>query len=226
MVSILPLLLFISSLAAEAQQPRSFLYGGFAMNQFSGDLQADYNAYTGSFLVGVQLNRSKRLNGSFGISYGKISSENSEYRFSPDPTASPNRFFSSSLFTIQYELHVNMLKKENYILYLSQGIGLARYKPEDDLGNSLLNRYTTRAPNETYGNSSIMLPSRLGFMYLLPNAWGLGLEAGYLNTLTDYLDNIGQWGNRKGNDNVLQFSFKVYAPLKRPTATVTAKNSP
>ena len=213
LAGILLVLLFAISQMAEAQQPTAFLYGGFGMNKVRSDLQSDYSAYTGSFMLGVQLNRSKRLNGSFAISYGQISDENSQYTYSGDVQAKPNRFFSSSLFTIQYDLHVNILKKENYILYLSQGIGLARYKPEDELGNSLQDRYTSRAANETYGNSSIMLPSKLGFTYLLPNAWGLGLEAGYLNPMTDYLDNISQWGNKKGNDNVLLFSFKVYAPL-------------
>lgn len=200
---------------AEAQQPSSFLYGGFGMNQYRGDLQSAYSAYTGSFMLGLQLNRSKRLNGSFGLSYGQISGENSRYLFSGDAEANPNRFFSSSLITAQYDLHVNILKKKSYILYLSQGIGLARFKPEDELGNPLQERFTTRAASETYGNSSIMLPSKLGFIYLLPHHWGLGLEAGYLNPMTDYLDNIGQWGNKKGNDNVLLFSFKVYVPLKK-----------
>ena len=214
-LGILLMLLLAGSMVAEAQQPTSFLYGGFSMNQVRSDLQSEYSAYTGSFMLGIQLNRSKRLNGSFGISYGKVSDENSQYTYSGDAQARPNRFFNSSLFTIQYDLHVNILKKKNFILYLSQGIGLARYKPEDELGNPLQDRYTTRAANETYGNSSIMLPTKLGFVYLLPNAWGLGLEAGYLNPMTDYLDNISQWGNKKGNDNVLLFSFKVYAPLRR-----------
>ena len=108
-----------------------------------------------------------------------------------------------------------MLKKERYILYLSQGLGLLRYKPEDDLGRPLQERYESRPLNETYGNSTIMLPSKLGALYLLPNQWGIGLEAGYLNPLTDYLDNISQWGNKEGNDNVLQFQLRVYVPLKR-----------
>ena len=212
---ILLLLALAAAPPLQAQEALSFIHAGFAMNQFRGDLQAAHPAYTASLQLGVQFNRSKRLNGSLGVGYGTISGQNSQYRYSGDEFATPNRFFSSSIFTVQYDLHLNILKKENYILYLGQGIGLLRYQPEDDLGRALLERYDTRAPNETYGNSSIILPTKLGALYLFPNQWGIGLEAGYLNTLSDYLDNISQWGNKKGNDNVLQFQLRIYAPLKK-----------
>lgn len=201
--------------ALQAQQPLSFIHAGFAMNQFRGDLQAAHPAYTASLQLGLQLNRSKRLNGNLSIGYGTISGQNSQYQFSGDELATPNRFFSSSFLSVQYDLHLNILKKEKYMLYLSQGIGLLRYQPEDDLGRPLQDRYETRPPSETYGNSTVMFPTKLGALYLLPNQWGLGLEAGYLNPLTDYLDNVSQWGNKSGNDNVLQLQLRVLVPLKR-----------
>lgn len=198
---------------SQAQQAPSFGYGGFSINQYLGDLNTTPARYTGSLQLGIQLNRKKRLNGSFGISYGSITGQNSQYVYEGEQDATPNRFFSSSVFTIQYDLHLNILKKERYILYLSQGFGVLRYNPEDGLDKSLQERLETRAPNETYGNSSVMLPTNLGFIYLLPNQWGLGLQAGYLNPLTDYLDNIGQWGNKSGNDNLLNFRFALYVPF-------------
>lgn len=216
---LLTLLLCISgTYSLQAQQPLSFVHAGFSMNQYRGDLQAAYPGFTGSLQLGIQLNRSKRLNGSLAIGYGTISGQNSQYRFAGDEMATPNRFFSSSFLSVQYDLHLNILKKEHFMLYLSQGLGLLRYQPEDDQGRSLQDRYETRPPNETYGNSAIMLPTKLGALYLLPNQWGVGLEAGYLNPLTDYLDNISQWGNDSGNDNVLQLQLRVYAPLKRREA--------
>ena len=196
-----------------AQKPTAFGYGGFSINQYLGDLSTTPARYTGSLQLGVQLNRKKRLNGSLGISYGTITGQNSHYVYEGQEDATPNRFFSSTVFTIQYDLHLNILKKENYMLYLSQGFGLLRYQPQDDLDRSLQERFETRAANESYGNSSVMLPTNIGFIYLLPNKWGLGLQAGYLNPLTDYLDNIGQWGNKSGNDNLLKFRFAVYVPF-------------
>lgn len=198
-----------------AQQPVSLVFGGFSMNQYLGDLQSPYAKYTGAFSLGVQLNRNKRLNGSIELSYGHITGQDSDYTFTGDEQASPNRFFSSTLFAAHYNLHLNIVRRENFSLYLSQGLGLLRYMPEDGLGRRLQERYNTRAANENYSNSSIMLPSNVGMMYLLPNQWGLGLQAGYLNPLTDYLDNISQWGNRSGNDNVLRLRFAVYVPLVR-----------
>ena len=197
-----------------AQQPAAMGYGGFSVNQYLGDLNTPYAKYTGSLAIGLQLNRKKRFNGSVGVSYGRVNGQNSMYDFEGNEQATPNHFFSSSIFTIHYDLHWNILKKEKYMLYLSQGFGMLRYKPEDDLDRSLLDRYETRAPNETYSNTSIMLPSSLGLIYFLPNHWALGIQAGYLNPLTDYLDNIGLWGNKKGNDNVLRFRFAIYVPLE------------
>ena len=207
-------LLLSGAFIARAQQPGSFLYGGFSMNQYRGDLQTGHPKYTGSVQLGLQLNRKKRLNGNFELSFGHLTGQNSMYVFNGDEQAMPNKFFSSSIFTLQYNLHLNILKKENYILYLSQGFGIIRYKPVDGLDRNLTDRFETRAPNETYSNTSVMLPTNLGLLYLLPNQWGLGLQAGYLNPLTDYLDNIGRWGNKSGNDNVLQFRFAVYAPFR------------
>lgn len=209
------LLCTIGSYSLQAQQPLSFVHAGFSMNQYRGDLQADYPGFTGSLQLGIQLNRSKRFNGSLTIGYGTISGQNSQYRFYGDETATPNRFFSSSFFSVQYDLHLNLLKKRQYLLYLSQGLGLFRYQPEDDRGRSLQDRFETRPSNETYGNSAVMLPTKIGALYLLPNQWGVGLEAGYLNPLSDYLDNISLWGNDSGNDNVLQLQLRVYVPLKR-----------
>ena len=206
------LLLFFQE--GKAQQPAAMGYGGFSINQYLGDLNTPNTKYTGSLALGLQLNHKKRFNGSFGISYGKVTGQNSMYDFEGNDQASPNLFFSSSIFTLNYDLHWNILKKEKYIFYLSQGFGILIYKPLDGMDRNLLDRFETRAPNETYSNTSVMLPSNLGFIYFLPNHWALGLQAGYLNPLTDYLDNISQWGNKKGNDNVLKFRLAVYVPLK------------
>lgn len=199
---------------SSAQQPVSFLYGGFSMNKYTGDLQTSNPKYTGSIFLGLKLNRKKRLNGNFEVSYGTITGQNSSYLFEGDEQAAPNLFFTSSIFTLQYNLHINILKKEHYLFYVSQGFGIIRYQPQDEWERNLLDNFNTRAPNETYSNTSAMLPTNLGFIYLLPNHWGLGLQGGYLNPLTDYLDNIGQWGNKKGSDNVLQFRFSLYVPFK------------
>jgi hypothetical protein len=183
------------------------------MNQYLGDLQASFPVYTGAVSLGMQLNRGKRLNGSFELSYGSISGQDTDYTYSHDETATPNPFFSSTIFGAHYNLHFNILKKKTYTLYLSQGLGLLRYMPVDDLGRKLQDRFETRAANEVYSNSSIMLPSNLGLMYLLPNQWGLGMQLGYLNSITDYLDNISQWGNKSGNDNILRVRFAVHVPI-------------
>lgn len=183
------------------------------MNQYKGDLQTPFPKYTGTATLGFKLNRKKLLNGNFEITFGSITGQNSNYLFNGDEQASPNLFFYSSIFSFQYHLHLNLLKKKNHLLYLSQGFGIIRYQPLDEQDRPLLDQYHTRAPNESFGNTAAMLPASLGYIYLLPNQWGLGLQGSYLNPLTDYLDNIGLWGNKPGNDNLLQFRFAVYVPM-------------
>jgi hypothetical protein len=63
-----------------------------------------------------------------------------------------------------------------------------------------------------------MLPTQVGAIYLLPNQWGIGIQAGLLNPLTDYLDNIKELGNRSGNDNVMQTRLLLYVPLNTTAA--------
>ncbi|MCZ6900504.1 MAG: hypothetical protein O7F74_09725, partial [Bacteroidetes bacterium] len=56
-----------------------------------------------------------------------------------------------------------------------------------------------------------------------PNGFGFGLQTGYLNTTTDFLDNISQWGNKKGNDNVLVTKFSFVISLNKQSGEATTE---
>lgn len=98
------------------------------------------------------------------------------------------------------------------MVYLSQGIGFIHFSPEDDEGNSLADLPNTREDQETYRQESFMLPTNVGVLYLLPNQYGVSVQAGFYNPMTDYLDNISQLGD-SGNDNILAIRFAFYIPL-------------
>jgi hypothetical protein len=113
-----------------------------------------------------------------------------------------------------YEIRINILKKESFCFYVSPGISLLRFDSKDEFKNSYSNQFATRAKGEEYSNISLMLPVKVGGTYYLTNGYGIGMDAGFLNPLTDYIDNISQWGNKTKKDNLLQLNLLLYIPLK------------
>ena len=211
---LLLLLLLLCVTGVQAQTPSRYFWAGTSANNYTGDLDDGLAHFKPGAHIGLKLNRGKRLNGSFALGIGMLSGQ--DPNFKPDVAAplSPNKYFSTTFFTLDYSLQYHLIKKERYWLYVSQGIGLFRYNPMDDQDRSLLDLGNTRPADETYGNISLQLPTSLGAAYFLPNQWGLGLQASYLNPLTDFIDNIGSLGTNKGNDNVLQFRLMVMVPVK------------
>lgn len=208
-------ILYLAAFCANAQEVRSFLQLGTSANAYRGDLQNSFDKWSSSFHAGLQLNTKHRFNGSFGISIGSITGQNLNPEFQPleNTRLRPNKFFRTSIITAQYNLHLNLLKTNEWIIYLSQGFGIIRFNPKDEFKNDLLDMIDTRAANEAYTNVAIMFPTQAGVMYLLKNDFGFGIQAGLLNTMTDYLDNISDLGTRTGNDNLLMIRFSLFAPL-------------
>lgn len=203
-------LTFMSLLQAQAQAPRKWLHTGVSMVSYKGDLSS-YEGFSSAFHVGIQFNKKKRLNGGFNLGFGSVTGENRSFTTDiPDKT--PNRFFKTNFFYVNYDLHINIVKRDNFILYLSQGVGFLRFTPTDQFGNNLSDQIETRADDETYRNATLMAPTKLGAIYLLPNYFGVAAEAGLFNTGTDYLDNISELGE-SGNDNLLAFRLSFFIPL-------------
>lgn len=198
-----------------ARMPVRFLEIGAGANAYRGDLTKRYEKWSSAVHIGLLLNRRERLNGHLNLAIGTLTGQNPAYQFDGEPGAasSPNRFFRTSFFTLNYDLHFNILKTHHWMVYVSQGIGIIRFRPKDDLGNSLQENLATRPPDEIYTNVSLVLPSQAGITYLLANGYGVGLRGGWLNQQTDYVDNISQWGNRKKKDNTLWVRFQFMVPL-------------
>lgn len=206
--------LILPVISLQAQGPSRYIWGGLSANNYRGDLQDGLPHYGPGIHLGLKLNRAHRLNGSFGIGFGSLNGQDPDFSSPAMAGVQPNQWFSTHFLSLDYSLQYHLIKKERYFIYISQGIGLIRYNPKDEQDQELLPQRSTRAAEETYGNISLQLPTAVGLTYLLPNQWGLGLQASYLNTLTDYLDNIGSLGSKKGNDNVLQVRLMLFVPLQ------------
>ncbi|MBL6448653.1 hypothetical protein JMN32_20240 [Fulvivirga sp. 29W222] len=209
-------LLLISTVYCNAQDTTSMWFHiGTSVNAYHGDLEGK-KKYTSSIHVGLRLNKKKKLNGNINIGGGTLNGEDRNFTFDSNqtPLPTPNRFVKTNFFYINYDLQYNIIKKKNLIAYISQGIGMIRFTPKDSEGNNLADLPETRAGQETYRQESLMLPTNIGVIYLLPNQYGVSLQTGFYNTLTDYLDNISSLGDSGNNDNILAVRFAFYAPIK------------
>ena len=225
---IIILLICLGQLTAFAQQPKEILVVGFGANAYNGDLGDRFDKWGSFFSVGVKLNHKYRLNGNLSIGIGSITGQEVGYTFngpSVDP-ATPNTFFKTRVLTVNYDLHYNFIKKGPWIVYISQGLGLVSYIPKDEFSEDLVDQSSTRVPNETYGSTSIVAPTQIGAFYLLSNGLGFGFQTGFLNTLTDYLDNVSQWGNQGGNDNILIAKFSLLVSLNKKPADLGLSGEP
>lgn len=187
---------------------------GISHNAYRGDLGGAYQRGGLAVHLSYMFSHSKKLHGGLHAAAGRFSG----YELSgasPDFEAEvlPNTSFSTTFFSIHYALQYDIIRREHWLLYVSQGLGLIRFTPEDEFGNALPDLPETRAEGESYGSAAAILPTQIGIDYFLPNQLGIGLKLGWLNTTTDYLDNISQLGDKAGNDNVLQVLLQLHIPL-------------
>ena len=208
--------MFLNELCAQdEQEKKKEIFFGVGPSAYKGDLSNSFDKWSMVFHLGIKFNRFKKLNGNFALTIGSIVGQNINYNYQDgsSPTPSPNRFFTTQMVGLNYELHYNFINSEKLKVYAAQGIGVLRFDPQDEFNDSLIDQFSTRASNETYGTITLMLPTQIGVLYTLPNQYSVGMQAGFVNTLTDYLDNISAWGNKKGNDNIFSVKFEIHIPV-------------
>ena len=200
---------------ALAQTPDKFLLIGGSANAFRGELNQYYNRFKPAVHATLQFNEKKRFNGAINLQVGQLQMQSpmQTIQVPENATASVANSVETSFIGLNYDLHFNFIKTDNWILYISQGIGLLRFEPKDAAGNGLVNNTTTRAPQEEYSQISLMLPTSLGAQYVFKNGYGIGAQAGLMNPTTKYLDNLEDLAGNQQSDNVLQFRFSFIAPL-------------
>lgn len=205
-------LLFLP-LTAFCQVPEvtKFFELGISPVSYKGDLSQGYEKWTSAFHVGLKRNNKERLNGHFNLMIGTVTGQNINYTYPSNSI--PNNFVKTSLVSINYDLQVNLIKKKNFILYVSQGLGLVRFTPKDEEGNKLVDKFNTRAKNETYNTITVFFPHSIGCMFFLPNNYGVGIQWGRFSPATDYLDNISQLSSYKKPDNIMAVKFTILAPI-------------
>lgn len=207
-IGIFLLLIPFCGIAQEA--PRAWLSTGPSLLSYTGDLN-HYQQVNAGYSLGILLNRKEKWNGRINLSFGRLNGEDRLLNIPPG-TLAPNDYFRTSFFALNYSLHYNMVKTDTWQVYLSQGIGIFRFTPKNADGEDLSEKPDTRAPGETFRNLTVMLPTMAGAGYTFPTGFGAGLETGWYNVLSDYLDNVSELGEN-GTDNIFSVRISLLVPL-------------
>ncbi|RMG23646.1 MAG: hypothetical protein D6730_14070, partial [Bacteroidetes bacterium] len=164
--------------------------------------------------VSLQFARNKRLWSQLRVGFGRFTEQADGPAFAtPQAEISPNRFVQTSLFSLEYGLNVRFIRRGRLQPYAGTGAGLLFYQPRDAEGNFLAENIFTRREEEVYGTATFYLPLRAGMVLKLNEQIALGISYTYKATTTDYLDNIGLLGSRKGKDALHQLQFSLYLDL-------------
>jgi hypothetical protein len=197
-----------------------YLELGISATAYKGDLDHSYEKFSSCLHLNVHFKKSdRRINSYIGLMIGNVTGQNPKYSFALADTSSatptPNKFFKTSLFSVNFALLASIIKKENFNLYIGQSLGVMRLSPKDADNKNLDEQFNTRSANETFNNFSFMLPTFAGMTYRFKNDYKVGFQAGWLNPVSDYIDNISIWGDRQKKDNILSYKFSFYIPISK-----------
>lgn len=199
-----------------AQQADEMLSVGMLANSLNSDL-GGYQTLKPGAAISLKLNKRRWLNGQFQLTTGYVQASATQ---SPSGSLSPaNRFVNTGFVQFHLEANINLIKRDQWSLFISQGFGLMRFTPKDEFGQNLSDQGGTRMPIEAYDLSTIVLPSGIGAHYFITPDIGFSLHIRLTNPQTDYLDNISNYGNPNNNDQVLslQLSFLHRISLRKKT---------
>ncbi len=185
---------------------------GFFGTSYNGDLNYKNKEKLHRFYPGASLSLSfvtpRLLSPLIEVGFGRFDSQNRG--LAEVNGIQPNTFVKTSFFNANIQLRARILNKKSFSPTLGLGIGLLSFTPKSQDGNNYINITSTRKPNETYGNTTANVPLHLGLNYKLNTLFQISLDYQYFITFTDYLDNIGQLGTKKGNDSLHSLQFSLY----------------
>jgi len=200
---------------------KKFLLIGANAMAYKGSLQNAYTRWTPGFQVGIRFQKKKNINGMLSATFGKVIGEDRSYtkpsKFSDQ--IQPVSKFQTSIFSLQYEAQFLLFRHKGFRVFVSQGIGIFRFTPEDWDGNTLFEKDRTRNVGESYSKTSLQFPTQLGLQYWFPNQMGFGFQVGWLNPLTNYIDNMSDLSNNEVSDNIAVFRFQFFYHLEQNQAS-------
>jgi hypothetical protein len=211
------LFLVPSVFAADSTTVRKrFLVAGLNAVAYKGSLQSSYTRWTPAYQIALKFEKKKIINGMVSLTFGQVIGEDRTYTLPSKAvqTLAPVSKFQTQFFALHYEAQLMLFKYHGLRIYASQGIGLFKFTVKDWDGNNLSGKDKTRSKGETYSETSTTFPTQVGLTYRFQNDMQLGFQAGVLNPVTAYLDNMKELSNNDNSDNIAAFRFQFYYPLR------------
>ena len=209
---------------ADAQQfskRKQYNSVGFSLNamNYFGDIVPVTNFTSlrlGATRVGAGVSITRRfyprLSGRFGLSYGRISGDDSQSadQNGPDSRFRYNRNFSfrndileaSAVAIVDLiENRNNYLKRPDFVPYVFAGVAGFYSNPKGLVGKNdngltegtyiALSDLKTEGQANAYGHTQFAIPFGGGIRYRINRNFDASLEIGWRKTFTDYLDDVG-----------------------------------
>ena len=209
---------------ADAQQfskRKQYNSVGFSLNamNYFGDIVPVTNFTSlrlGATRVGAGISITRRfyprLSGRFGLSYGRISGDDSQ---AADPNGPDSKFRYNRNFSFRNDIleasavaivdlienRNNYLKRPDFVPYVFAGVAGIYTNPKGLVGKNNegltegtylpLSDLKTEGQANAYGHTQFVIPFGGGIRYRINRNFDASLEIGWRKTFTDYLDDVG-----------------------------------
>lgn len=200
----------ISGAGAQTIQRLQVGLAPFALN-YTGDLTNEdenfHRVYPG-FNVSVQFESPRLVSPQLNFGFGKFTAQDRELE--PVEGILPNTFVETNYFYFDATLRVRFLRRRKFRPHIGPGLGLLNFTPRGPNGNELADDLQSRNVDESYSTTSFFLPLMVGFTWRLNDFVAIGMDYKYFLLTTDYVDNIGELGQRSGNDRLSSLNIGLY----------------
>lgn len=122
----------------------------------------------------------------------------------------PNIFVYTPFYYGDIRFKFLPIRKFRLKPYLSTGVGILLFSPQDQYSNLLVEKPNSRPKGEEYNTYTLYIPATMGLEYKLSRALSLGVDYTFRGLNTDYLDNISKLGYVKGKDKIYSLQVCAY----------------
>ncbi|MCZ2355801.1 MAG: hypothetical protein LC115_03760 [Bacteroidia bacterium] len=183
---------------------------GFLGITYNGDLNANeeywHRFYPGGNLS-LQFNSVRRLSPQLNIGFSKIIAQDRSLFQNGQKS---NNYVETPFFWGNVLVKYRFYKTGRVRPHIAAGIGILGFNPKDIEGNNLASNQQTREPGETYSTTVLFFPLNAGVELKLNSFVAIALDYYRFNTTTDYLDNVGKLGKKRGKDILQGLQFTVF----------------
>lgn len=165
-----------------------------------------------NFSLQSNVNSASFLKLQLNAGLGSIAEQADKYPFTQDHPKGvrPSIFVYTPYYYGDFRIKTRLPGKYIFRPYLSTGIGLYLFSPQDEDGNLLIDAPKSRPLSELYNTASFYLPATIGLDIRLNAIASLGLDYSYLRLFTDYTDNLGELGLQQGVDALHRLQLAMY----------------